>query len=73
MAKEAGDFFEIRCPSILTTKKGRTIRCDHLCCIAVAGSIVRVKCRHCKSVFEAYIPLTAKSPLDIGYREVKRS
>ncbi len=64
---------EVRCPAILTTKKGRTIRCDHLCCIAAAGSIVRIKCRHCKSVFEAYIPADAKSSLDVAYRGIEQS
>ena len=64
---------EVRCPAILTTKKGHTIRCDHLCCIAAAGSIIRIKCRHCKNVFEAYIPSNVKSPLDVAYREIKQS
>lgn len=62
---------EIRCPAQLTTKKGREIRCDHLCCIAGAGSLIRIKCRHCKTVFEAYVPEDAKSPLDVAYRIVK--
>lgn len=62
---------EIRCPAILTTKKGRTIRCDHLCCIADAGSLVRIKCRHCKTTFEAYVPDDAKSMVDVAYRAVE--
>lgn len=62
---------EIRCPAILTTKKGRRIRCDHLCCIAAAGSTVRIKCRHCKTTFEAYIPTDAKTMLDVAYRGVE--
>ena len=62
---------EVRCPAILTTKKGHTIRCDHLCCIAGAGSLVRIKCRHCKTVFEAYIPDDAKSMLDVAFRGIE--
>lgn len=62
---------EIRCPAQLTTKKGREIRCDHLCCIAGTGSLIRIKCRHCKTVFEAYVPEDAKSQLDVAYRIVK--
>ena len=65
---EDKELVEIRCPAILTTKKGRTIRCDHLCCIAAQGSTVRIKCRHCKTIFEAYIPEDAKSILDVAYR-----
>lgn len=64
---------EIRCPAILTTKKGHKIRCDHLCCIAAVGSIVRIKCRHCKNTFEALVPDDAKSMLDVAYRQIKDS
>lgn len=59
---------EIRCPAWQTTKKGYDIRCDHLCCIANAGSLVRIKCRHCKTVFEAYVPDDATSMIDVAYR-----
>ena len=61
---------EIRCPAIVTTKKGYQIRCDHLCCIAAAGSIIRIKCKHCKATFEAYVPEDAKSMLDVAYRPI---
>lgn len=59
---------EIRCPAWQKTKKGYDIHCDHLCCIANAGSLVRIKCRHCKTVFEAYVPEDAKSLVDVAYR-----
>ena len=62
---------EIRCPAELTTKKGYKLRCDHLCCIANAGSLIRIKCRHCKTVFEAYVPDDAKSLVDVAYRIIK--
>lgn len=59
---------EIRCPAWLTTKRGYRMRCDHLCCIANVGSLIRIKCRHCKSLFEAYVPEDAKSLVDVAYR-----
>lgn len=69
--KEEERIVEVRCPAELTTKKGRHIRCDQLCCIAGAGSLVRIKCRNCGTVFEAYIPDNVKSMLDVAYRIVK--
>lgn len=71
MEDDSKKLVEIRCPAMLTTKKGRNIRCDHLCCIANAGSLVRIKCRHCKTVFEAYVPDNVKSMVDVAYRIVK--
>lgn len=62
---------EIRCPAQQTTKKGYTIRCDHLCCIANTGSLIRIKCRHCKTVFEAYVPDDATSLVDVAYRIIE--
>lgn len=68
MTREEDKLVEIRCPAWLKTKKGYELRCDHLCCIANAGSIVRIKCRHCKTIFEAYVPKDAKSLIDVAYR-----
>ena len=62
---------EVRCPAQLTTKKGYKLRCDHLCCMAAVGSLVRTKCRHCKTVFEAVVPEDAESMLDVLYRVIK--
>lgn len=62
---------EVRCPAVLTTKKGHTIRCDHLCCVAAKGSLIRIKCRHCKTIFEAYIPDDAKSMLDVAFKGIE--
>lgn len=64
---------EIRCPATLTTKKGHTIRCDHLCCKAAKGSLIRIKCRHCKTLFEAFIPNNAKSMLDVAFRMLEEA
>lgn len=66
-----GELFEIKCPAEVTTKKGYTIRCDHLCCIAAKGSTVRIKCRHCKTIFEAVIPESATKNEQILYRIVE--
>ena len=62
---------EIRCPAEQVTKKGYKIRCDHLCCIANTGSLVRIKCRHCKTIFEAYVPENATSLIDVAYRIIE--
>ena len=70
MQAEDERLVEIRCPSWQKTKKGYDIRCDHLCCIANAGSLVRIKCRHCKAIFEAYVPNDAQSLVDVAYRMI---
>ncbi|MCM1323313.1 MAG: hypothetical protein NC218_04055 [Acetobacter sp.] len=67
-----GDLFEIRCPAELTTKSGYKIRCDHLCCIAAKGSVIQIKCRHCKTTFEAYIPEDAKTSKDVAFRIIDK-
>lgn len=72
MEDDDKNLVEVRCPADLVTKSGYHIRCDHLCCIANVGSLVRIKCRHCKTVFEAYVPDDAESILDVAYRVLKR-
>lgn len=72
MTEEDEKLVEIRCPAWQKTKKGYDIHCDHLCCIANIGSLVRIKCRHCKTVFEAYVPNDAKSMVDVAYRIISQ-
>ena len=71
MTEDEKKLVEIRCPAELVTKKGYKLRCDHLCCIANVGSLIRIKCRHCKTVFEAYVPDDAESLVDVAYRVIK--
>lgn len=70
MNGEEVKMIDVRCPATLTTKKGYKIRCDHLCCVAAPGSVIQMKCRFCKTFFEAYIPEDAKGAIDVAYKNM---
>lgn len=68
MDKDLEKVFEVRCPETVTTKNGYKFRCNQLGCKVTAGSVIRIKCRHCKTLYEAYVPENAKDNNDVAYR-----
>ena len=63
---------EVRCPGLSFDKtKNIFVKCNKLCLKATPGSSGQCYCRHCKTLFNFYIPEDATSVLDVKYKIIE--
>lgn len=63
---------EIRCPFMITDKKGKLIKCNKLCVKVYPGSAGECQCRGCKRKFQFSVDSQAKSILSVKARPIEK-
>ena len=64
---------EVRCPGLSFDKtKNKYVKCNKLCLKAYPGSSGQCYCRHCKTLFNFYIPEDATNILDVKKKIKKK-